>query len=37
MDEKRMPSMNFEIVNAKNLNMEFKKTAKIWHTYSLRF
>ena len=40
MDEKRMPFMNFEVVNAKNLNMEFKKTAKIfteiliigWHT-----
>ena len=37
MDEKRMPFMDFEIVNAKNLNMEFKKTAKIWHIYSLRF
>ena len=23
--------MNFEIVNAKNLKMEFKKNAKIWH------
>ena len=26
MDEKRMPFMNFKIVNAKNLKMEFKKT-----------
>ena len=30
MDEKRMPFMDFEIVNAKSLKMEFKKTAKIW-------
>ena len=29
MDEKRMPFMNLKIVNAKNLKMEFKKTAKI--------
>ena len=32
-----MPFMNFKIVNAKNLKMEFKKTTKIWHMYSLRF
>ena len=37
MDEKRMLFMNFKIVNVKNLKMEFKKTAKIWHIYSLRF
>ena len=37
MDEKRMPFMNFKIVNAKNLKTEFKKTAEIWHIYSLRF
>ena len=37
MDEKRMPFKNFKIVNAKNLKMEFKKTTKIWHMYSLRF
>ena len=36
-DEKRMPLMNFKIVNAKTLKMELKKTAKIWHIYSLRF
>ena len=29
MDEKRMPFMNFKIVNVKNLKMELKKTAKI--------
>ena len=29
MDEKRMPSMNFKIENAKNFEMEFKKTIKI--------
>ena len=33
MDEKRMPFMNFKIVNAKYLKMEFKKAAKIWHIY----
>ena len=32
-----MPFMNFKIVNAKNLKMEFKKTTKIWNMYSLRF
>ena len=37
MDEKNIPFMNFKIVNAENLNMSFKKTAKIWHIYSLRF
>ena len=37
MDEKRMPFMNFKIVNAKNLKIEFKSTTKIWHMYSLRF
>ena len=37
MDEKRMPFMNFKIVNARNLKMEVKKTAKIWYIYSLRF
>ena len=37
MDEKRMPFMNFKIVNAKNLKIEFKSTAKIWHMYWLRF
>ena len=37
MDEKRMPLMNFKIINAKKLKMEFKKTDKIWHIYSLRF
>ena len=37
MDEKRMPLTNFKIVNAKNLKMEFKKTTKLWHIYSLRF
>ena len=36
MDEKRVPFMNFKMVNAKNLKMEFKKTAKIWQIYSLR-
>ena len=35
MDEKRMPFLNLKTVNAKN--MQFKKTAKIWHIYSLRF
>ena len=35
MDEKRMPFMNFKIVNVKNLKMELEKTAKIWHIYSL--
>ena len=29
MDEKRMPFMDFKIVNAKSLK-RFKKTAKIW-------
>ena len=28
MGEKRMPFMNSEIVNAKNLKIEFKKTTK---------
>ena len=37
MDEKRIPFMNFKIVHAKNLKMEFKKTPKIWRIYSLRF
>ena len=37
MDEKRMPFMNFKIATAKKLKMEFKKTTKIWHMYSLRF
>ena len=37
MDEKRMPFENCKIVNAKNLKMKFKKTAKRWHIYSLRF
>ena len=37
MDEKRMPFMNLKIVIAKNFQTEFKKTAKIWHIYSLRF
>ena len=32
-----MPFMNFKIVNAKNLKIEFKSTTKIWHMYSLRF
>ena len=32
-----MPFENFKIVNAKNLKMKFKKTAKRWHIYSLRF
>ena len=32
-----MPFINFKMVNAKNSKMEFKKTAKIWHIYSLRF
>ena len=32
-----MPFMNFKIVNAKNLKMQFKETAKIWHIDSLRF
>ena len=36
-DEKGMPFMNFKIVKAKKLNMECKKTTKIWHIYSLRF
>ena len=36
-DEKGMPFINFKIVNAKKLKMEFKKTTKIWHIYSLRF
>ena len=36
MDEKRMPFMNFKIVNVKNLKIELKKkTAKIWYIYSL--
>ena len=26
-----------KIVHAKNLKMEFSKTIKIWHIYSLRF
>ena len=30
MDEKRMPFMDFKIVNTKSLKMEFKKTAKVW-------
>ena len=29
--------MNFNIINGKSLGMEFKKTTKIWHIYSLRF
>ena len=29
--------MNFKIATAKKLKMEFKKTTKIWHMYSLRF
>ena len=33
MDEKRMPIMNFKIVNVKNVRMEFTKTTKIWHYY----
>ena len=37
MDEKRMPFMNFKIATAKKLKVEFKKTTKIWHMYSLRF
>ena len=37
MNEKRMPFMNFKIVHAKNSKMEFSKTIKIWHIYSLRF
>ena len=28
-DEKGMPFVNFKIINAKNLKMEFKKSAKI--------
>ena len=32
-----MPFVNFKKVNVKNLKMEFKKTTKIWHIYSLRF
>ena len=28
MDEKRMPFMNFKIVNAKNLKMNLKKLLK---------
>ena len=32
-----MPFMNFKIATAKKLKMEFKKTTKIWHMYSLRF
>ena len=35
--EKRMPVMNFKIGNAKNLKMEFYKTTKIEHIFSLRF
>ena len=35
--EKGMPFINFKIVDAKNLNMEGKKTAKRRHIYSLRF
>ena len=37
MDEKRMQFMNFRIINAKNLKMEFKKTTIIiidWHVFS---
>ena len=26
--------MNFKIVNAKNIDIEFKKTINIWHNYS---
>ena len=37
MNEKRMPFMNFKIVHAKNVKMEFSKTIKIWHIYSQRF
>ena len=37
MGEKRRPFMNSKIVNTKNLKMEFKKTTKVWHIYSLRF
>ena len=37
MDEKRKPFMNFKIVNAKNLKIEFKKTTKKWLICSLRF
>ena len=29
--------MNFKMVNAKNLMMELKKNALLWHFYSLRF
>ena len=32
-----MPFMNFKIATAKKLKMEFKKTTKVWHMYSLRF
>ena len=36
MNEKRMPFMNFKIVNAKNLKMELKETTKICYIYSLK-
>ena len=37
MGEKRRPFMNSKIVNTNILKMEFKKTTKVWHIYSLRF
>ena len=29
--------MSFKIVNSKKLKMDFKKTTRIWHIYSLKF
>ena len=37
MDEKGTLFMSFIVVNAKNSKMEFEKTFKIWHIYSLKF